>query len=289
MPRKQVTRLRKRCGRLSGHLWSQAERVTAAADDLVRPWLPNDIEIVDLLHFQLCVGERLEALREELTAIDNQHAHELQVDRNLRQERDAVTALLREHMLQLRDSLNGLFGRGGGAKIFEDAMLIPPDPVALHQLAGHVRDNLADEEFPMPEPVEQGFTLDRAAAVRALDVPYQRLGTVLKRLAQTESESKYSQSEKNALVTGAAVFTGKADRFLEALYDLVGLDGLSDRVRRSSRRAANDEPGVRDPGDRDPGDRDPGDDSGQAPVLQPVPEPFGDFDAVDGAGLAVAA
>ncbi len=238
MPRRKVTQLRKFCGLLAGHSWQQAERVTAAAIELVRPVLPEGLTDVGMLDFQLALGKLLERHRGQLTAVDNRHAHELQVDRNLRQERDEKTARVRFRMVQLRDSLDGLFGPGGGAKIFEDAPLIPTDPVALRQLTGHVIDNLGNEDFPMPRPLQEGFKLDRQGAVRDLEEPHRQLGEVLKKLEGTESDSKFSQARKDEQVDDTEVFAYKVARYKEAFYDLVGLDGLSDRVRKSSHRAA---------------------------------------------------
>ncbi|MCP4202876.1 MAG: hypothetical protein GY769_13210, partial [bacterium] len=161
MPRIKVTRLRKFCGLLAGHSWRQAERVARAAIELVGPWLPADAGELTMLDFQLGLAERLDDNRKNLTTADNLHLHELQVDRNLRQERDAATAEVREKMLQLRDSLDGLYGPGGAGKIFEDGGPIPTDPVALAQFTGHALDNLGDEDFPMPTPLQKGFILDR--------------------------------------------------------------------------------------------------------------------------------
>ncbi len=251
MPRRKVTQLRKFCALIAGHSWQHAERVSQAVIELVREWLPEELDSIDVEHLLMSLGEKLDHDRERLTEIDNQHAHELQIDRNLREARDAAAAAVRERLLQLRDSLDGLFGRGGSAKIFEDETRIPADPVALHQLTGHVRGNLGNEAFPMPEPLQRGFKLDRKEAVKDLDEPFQRLTGALKALATTESESKHSQSLKEQEVDEVDVFTGKAVRFLEALLDLVGLDALSDRLRRSSHRAASsdDESDEPDPGD----------------------------------------
>ncbi len=247
MPRIKVTRLRKFCGLLAGHSWRQAERVAAAAKELVSQWLPPDQQEVTLLDFLLYLAELLEALRERLTAADNLHQHELQVDRNLRRQRGAWTARVREGMLQLRDSLDGLFGPGGGATIFEDAPRIPTDPVALAQLTGHVLDNLGDDGFEMPEPLQKGFTLDRTQAVLDLEEPYQRLVAVLRRLESSESDSKFSQARKDTHVGDTEALAFKVARFYEALFDLVGLDGLASRVRRSSHRtAANDDSDIPD-------------------------------------------
>ncbi len=258
MPRIKVTRLRKFCGQLAGHSWQQAERVAKAAADLVRQWLPPDQEEVSLREFHLYLGERLEHERKRLTDVDNQHLHELQIDRNLRQERDARAARVRERMLQLRDSLDGLFGPGGGAKIFEDAPSIPKDPMALAQFTGHVLDNLGNEAFPMPTPLQEGFSLDREQVVRQIEIPHQRLVEVLKELENTESNSKFSQARKDGQIDDTEGFAFKAARYQEAFFDLVGLEGLSDRVRRSSHRAAS-------------GGEPPPDPEDEAPELGPEP------------------
>ncbi len=251
MPRKQVTRLRKECGELAGHSWRQAERVAAAATDVVRHWLPDDQEVVDLLHFQLCIGEKLENNRDSLTATDNHHTHELRIDSNLREDRDRWTSDLRQRAIRLRDSLDGLFGPGGATKIFEEAAIIPTDPVALHQLMGHVRDNLDDDDFPMPKPLQKSFKLDRKDAIADFEESHQGLGVALKGLEAAASDSKHSQSLKDAEVDEVAVFNGKVYRYYEALYDLIGFDRLSNRLRRSSRRTASgnepDNPNADDP------------------------------------------
>ncbi len=247
MPRIKVTRLRKFCGLLAGHSWRQAERVAQAAVELVRKWLPPGQDQLTLLDFQLYLAEALEENRNRLTAADNMHLHELQVDRELCQERTTATALVREQVLQLRDSLDGLFGPGGGAKVFEDPAPIPTDPVALAQFTGHLLANLANEDFPLPTPLQKAFTLDRKQAVADLEGPYRCLVSVLRKLENTESDSKYSQTHKDGRVSSAETLAFKVARFYEAFYALVGLDGLARRVRRSSHRTANgDEPEIPD-------------------------------------------
>ncbi len=240
MPRKKVTRLRKTCGQLAGHSRQQAERSTQAALELIRPWLPEGEQELDLLGFQLYVGERLEADRHRLTEIDDQHMHTLQVARDLREERDAAKAELREALFELKDGLKGTYGAGGAGKIFEEAPRIPNDPVALHQFSGHLIANLGNDDFPMPRPLLQSFQLDRKAAVLELRAPYRRLGAALRELERAESEVKYRQATKNTVVHEVETFANKVARFQKAFYALVGLDGLAQRVRRSShRRTAN--------------------------------------------------
>lgn len=242
MPRKTITRLRKLCGRLAGHSRQQAELVTQAALGLIRDQLPEGQETVDLLQFQVWLSEKLAATRDQLTALDNEHAHELQVDRNVREDRDAATKELRERLFQLRDGLDGIYGTGGSAKVFEDAPRIPDDPMEVHQLGGHVRANLRNPAFEMPTVLHQGLTLDREAAASELDEPFLKLDDALRRLENTESESKRSQSKKDSSVVGSRRFADRVARFLESFYDLVGQDRLAQRVRRSSRSRSAGEP-----------------------------------------------
>ena len=245
MPRIKVTRLRKFCGLLAGHSWQQAERVALAARDLVARWLPPDVGDITLLDFQLYLAELLDSNRVDLTSADNFHLHELAVDRTLRQERAAATAEVREKVLQLRDSLDGLYGPGGSAKIFEEVGPTPADPVALVQYTGHALDNLRNEDFPLPTPLQRGFTLDRPAAVSDVEGPYQRLVEVLRQLESTQSDSKFSQGRKDDSVSVTETFAFKVARFYEALYALVGLDGLASRVRKSTRTTrAGGDPGL---------------------------------------------
>ncbi len=63
----------------------------------------------------------------------------------------------------------------------------------------------------------------------------------------TESDSKYSQAKKDVHVDDTEVFAFKVARFYEAFYALVGLDGLANRVRRSSHRASGGDDNVETP------------------------------------------
>ncbi len=261
MPRRKVTRLRKFCGLLAGHAWRRADRVTQAALELVAECLADGQTALDMNEFMVCLGMLLEKHRDSLTSADNRHQHELYVDRDLRLERDALTAKVREGMLQLRDSLDGLYGPSGTIKILEDGPAVPTDPFALHQFADHALDNLDNDEFPMPTPLQEGITLDRKQVVRNLRQPLERLGTVLKSLEGTESDSKFSQSRKDGHVGDTEAFALKVARYFEAFYDLVGLEGMSERVRQSSHRAKsgetetpeNDGPGeLPEPSDAEP-------------------------------------
>ncbi len=271
MPRKKVTQLRKLCGQLAGHSEQQAERAAQSAIELVRPWLPEGQEVVDLQTFLIALGRRLEWSRTGLTAVDDEHMHELQIDRNVREERDQATADLRELLIPFKDGLNGLYGLGGANKIFEEAAIIPTDPVALVQLTGRVIDNLDNEDFAMPKPLQRAFKLDRKEAVRELRPPYQRLSAALVKLDGTQSESKYSQSRKDRNVSDVDVFGNRAARFLEAFYALIGLEGLAKRVRRSSHRAASAEAAPDGESEGDGGGEDEAPEPGDAEAGQEAP------------------
>ncbi len=257
-------------------LAASRHRAVGSTFTFITTFIGTLVEVVDLLHFIRSLGVRFEHHLERLTTIDNQHMHELQVMRNLREERDAAVSAACQAMLQLRDSLDGLYGLGRSAKIFEDAPSIPRDPVALHQLTGHVRDNLANEGFPMPKPLQTGFNIDREASASDIEEPFLRLDTALKKIRRAESESKQSQATKNDEVNEVAMFSGKALRFLEAFFDLAGLDGLSDRVRRSSHRSRNDNGEPAEPSDNTDSTAEPTDSSApDAPATQSDARPAG--------------
>ncbi len=267
MPKKTVTRLRKSCGQLAGHSRQQATRVAQAATTRFRALLPEGQLVVDLEQLQNSLGQQLADIRNQLTARDNNHQHELQVADTLRQQRDRAAKALRERMFQLRNSLDGLFGAGGSAKVFEDKSNIPEDPMALLQFVGHVYDNLVNPDFVMPEPLQNGFILDRTAAAADFEVPYLELDEAVTKLEGTESDFKLSQSEKDIHVSEAATTVGKVARFYEALYDVLGFDGLAKRVRRSTHnRNRSDDGAETDPSPETPPTEDPPADDTDLPL-----------------------
>ncbi len=236
MPYRTVTNARKLASRLAGHSRKHGERV---ADSATRPYhrlIPDGRRYLDLYEYQIALGETVDEMRQELAAIDDRHARELQSVRNLRELRDAAVADLRESLFQLKQTLEGYFGPGGSHKIFDESPAVPNDPEMLHQLAERIHHNLTNPEFPMPEPTQDGVVVSPRVLASSFEDPRIRLGQFLVWLHDSESESKHTQSSKDAAVEQLEKLNGKVARFFESFYDVAGHERLASRLRRSSRR-----------------------------------------------------
>ena len=234
MPYRQVIRAKKLGGQVAGHARRHARRVAASATAPFRDRLSPEREFLDLYEYQVAVGERLDRMREELIAIDDRHAGQLELDRQLRDQREAWYSELRAALLRLKDILDGSFGPGASRAVFqEDPPNMPDDPVALHQLGQRISDTLTDPGFDL-EPAQQGVTVDPVALAGGFAVPLDGLGTTLKRLHDSESETRHTQSRKDEQLERLRGYSGKVVRFYEAFYDLAGHERLANRLRRSS-------------------------------------------------------
>ena len=259
MPFRTVTKAIKEAEKLAGHARQHAERVALSATEPYSDRLSEDRPFLTVHEHQVFLGETLAEARAELVAIDDRHVHELQIVANLREQRDRTVSSLRELLFQLKRTLDGYFGAGGSNRFFEEAPIIPSDPVALHQLADRVFNNLTDPEFPVPEPQQEGVLVSPRVMASGFEDDLVRLGQLLGWLRDSESESKHTQSLKDAAVERLEKLNGQVGRYFEALYDIAGHERLSDRLRTSTRRRSSDA-----------ADSETGDDS------EPDPEPFDD-------------
>lgn len=111
------------------------------------------------------------------------------------------------------------------------------------------------------------MALNPRVLAEGLEQPLRDLERALTWLHESESESKHTQSPKDAILELAEAFAGEVARFYEALYDVAGHERLARRLRNSTH--------VRPDGDDGPG---PG----------PVPAAIGD-PGIDDVTEAIAA
>ena len=268
MPFRTVTNANKLAEKLAGHSRRHSERVALSATAPYSDRLPEGLRFLDLFEYQTLLGETLAEMRTELVAIDDRHAHELQIVANLREQRDRTVSNLRELLFQLRQTLDGYFGAGKSALFFDEAPVIPKDPVALHQLAERIHENLIDPDFPLPEAQQEGVMVSPRVMASGFEDAMTRLGQLLVWLRDSESESKHTQSLKDAAIERLEKFNGKVGRFFEALYDIAGHERLSSRLRISRHRRSDDPPS---PESGDDTETDPPEDDEPSESAEAVP------------------
>ncbi len=89
----------------------------------------------------------------------------------------------------------------------------------------------------LPEPKVAGFTFDRLQAAAGLDGPVDRLGRILEVLPQEEKHTVDTLVSKMTRMRRLDQLIGRGARFMEALYDVAGMEEESDRIRLSSHRS----------------------------------------------------
>lgn len=272
MPYREVTRTGKLGGRLAAHARQHARRVAESATAPFRDRLPPDREFLDLYEFQIAISDELDRRRDELLAIDDRHARQLERDRQLREQRDSWMVQVRAALIKIKDTAEGGYGPGASRKIFnEDPPVLPDDPAALHQVGQRVFDSLTDPEFAL-EPTQDGVAVNPRTLAEGFRIPLEGLGDSLEQLHVSESETRHTQSLKDAALEEYNTYTGNAARYLEAYFVLAGHKRLAKRLRQSSHgRAARDEPS-----------------SGPAPAAEPAPEGEGTADVETDVEAAVA-
>ena len=241
MPFREIIRATKLGGRLAGHSRQNARRVAKSATDPFRDQLPPDREFLDLYEHQKAVGEEIVRMRRELIAIDDRHARQQELNRQLRIQRDSRVAEMRSALVKLKDTLDGSCGPGTSREVFqEDPPRLPDDPVALHQVGQRVFDTMTAPGFEL-EPAQPGVVVNPRVLAEGFEAPLNALGEALERLHDGESEARHTQSQKDVLHERLETRNGKAARYFEALADLAGHEGLAKRVRQSQHARRNDD------------------------------------------------
>ena len=241
MPYREVTRARKSAGRYSSHARTHARLIAGAITERFGG-APEGGEYLDLRQFQVRLGEKLDEAHERLRAHDDKHAAELQADRNLRRRRDRWTSELRELLQQIKKTLEGNHGALASEEIFKEHPRLPGDPVALHQLAQRAHGTLNDPELELPEVRQQGVTIDLQLLAQGLEEAMNGLGETLVALDESQSQTKRTQSEKDALLAEIEELNLEAVRCLEALYVIAGHRRMADRLRNTSHLRPGTEP-----------------------------------------------
>ena len=72
---------------------------------------------------------------------------------------DAPAADLRERLMQLKKTLDGYFGPGRSASIFDEAPFVPADPDELRRLSRRIHSNMTNPDFPLPAVTQEGVVV----------------------------------------------------------------------------------------------------------------------------------
>ena len=243
MATKQVTGLGKLGLRVAATTADRARNgramqgVIARCEDVVPPGTTS----ITLEEAQYYAGRQIQF---EITLVrerDNAHVAGLLGTHEQRRERDAATAEVYGTLLLARRAYEATHGEGTGIQLLGLDTTVPDDPLRLYQAADRTRVWLRDPRRPMPEARLPGFTYDAEALAAGLDGPVARLGKALAVLPEEEKHSVDTLVSKLTEMRRLDQLIGQVARMLEALYDVAGMEGESDRIRQSSHRSTESE------------------------------------------------
>ena len=196
--------------------------------------VPEGTTSLTLVEAQLYVGQQIELEIARLRRGDNEHVRKLVGVDAQRQARNQAATEVYGSMLRTRRAFDAMFGPGSSKQLLGLDTRVPEDPQQLLQTGDRCRNWLRDPEVELP-PVElPGFVFDREALAAGLDGPLERLGSTLTALPQEEKQAVDTLAVKLTAMQRLDQLIGRGARWLEALYDIAGMEAESDRVRLSS-------------------------------------------------------
>ena len=203
--------------------------------------VPEGTTSLTLTEAQLYVGQQIELEIARLRRGDNEHVRKLVGVDAQRQARNQAATEVYGSMLRTRRAFDAMFGPGSSKQLLGLDTKVPEDPRQLLQTGDRCRNWLRDPEVALPPVQLPGFVFDREALATGLDGPLDRLGTTLTVLPQEEKHSVDTLAVKLAAMRRLDELIGRGARWLEALYDIAGMEAESDRVRLSSHQASRQE------------------------------------------------
>ncbi len=200
--------------------------------------VPAGTTSLTLSEAQYYVGRQIEVEIERARLGDDDHVKKLVGVDAQRQERNAAVTEVYGVMLRTRTAFEAVFGPGTGVKLLGLETKVPEDPVRLYQTGDRSRRWLRDPQVELPAVDLPGFNFDREAMASGIDGPLDRLGAANAALPQEMKHSVDTLAVKLTAMQQLDELIGRGARWMEALYDIGGMEKESDRVRLSHHRSS---------------------------------------------------
>lgn len=232
MPSKQITDREKSASAVAAVAETQANAVQAALGKLFKPHLHKGESMPDFSLLVLLVSRALDASKTRMVDADAAHDAELGDDDGYRKARDDAAAALSDKLIELRETLTGVYGAATANAVL--AGPTPQDPVVLSRFARDVAGALG--RVKLPKPRVKGAKIDVAETADEIEERRATLDAALKDVAREVREAQATLDAKNqALAAHDEAFAGAATA-LTGLLRLAGKPELAAKVRPSTRR-----------------------------------------------------
>lgn len=190
----------------------------------------------DVRVFLSALQAHVQRTADDVANKDKVHAIELADDAGPRHEREAARTTLREGMIGIRSTLEGVYG----ASILSAYGLTGETPIDADELvhAASATEELLRNRLLTEKPLQIGISVDVKAIADDLKVRIDSLRSALGDVRREEREAQLTREARNAaLVTWNGSYQGVAT-VATGLFELAGKPALAERVRPTARRRA---------------------------------------------------
>lgn len=190
----------------------------------------------DVRVFLSALRASLQRAADDAAAKDQAHAIELADDAAPRQAREESRTALREGMIGIRSTLEGVYG-ASILSAYGLAGETPSDTDTLVHAASAVEDLLRNRPL-VEKPLRIGIMVDTKAIADDLQGRIAALRAALGDVRREEREAQLTREARNAAqLAWNRSYQGVAD-VATGLFELAGQSALADRVRPTARRRA---------------------------------------------------
>lgn len=190
----------------------------------------------DVRVFLAALKAHAQRAADDVSGKDQAHAVELADDAAPRQARETARTALREGIIGIRSTLEGVYG-ASILSVYGLAGETPTDSDELLHMAATTEELLRSR--PLTEkPLRIGITVDAKAIADDLQGRIAELRTALGDVRREEREAQVTREARNAaLIAWNSSYQGAAT-VTTGLFELAGNSALAERVRPTARRRA---------------------------------------------------
>lgn len=244
MPSKLVVDRQKSAAQVAAAGETHAGTIGTALPTALSPVLQAGETLPDFRFFVVLLMRYLLFKLNLMVTADETRDSELRHDAQPRAARDNVARQLYDQILQVRDTVTGIYGEA----VARELGLVgetPVEPVALMRLANQVAEDLGQMHLPAPRML--GATLDIATIVQQLTATTSELDGHLVDLAREIRQAQTTLTNKNRAIAGYDTTYTAVIQILGGLLLLVGEPELAERIRPTRRRTQQADEGENEP------------------------------------------
>ncbi len=238
--RTMVMKRKALCDLVVGATKIQGPGVGDSLGKYLSPVLGEEEALPDLAASLELYGRKLESYGDAMVAADEGYLAELAKLNEVRAEGEAPTRSLKDKILSLRSTCQGLFGEETLAPLALDFNLAQNLRGVLRQ-AEIIRERIKSSDKEMVSERWVNGTLDRESSARELDPEIEQLRLVVEQLVEQGKEVDTAKVRKDEALEEFDRQYILIARAVEATFRVAGETDLADRIRPTVRQLGRDD------------------------------------------------